>query len=258
MFVMTNLKGLKESKVSMNEITLLDWLICKQLVFGDGYFRQSHKQITDETKISRYTHDKIFENFQKIGFLHVKLTEYNDRSYTSFNVNFSSLSDNLDYFFYEDSEIYNKYLDNCSNINQSEDSFKKKEDKVKPSTTRNLVDEILKYFNSKIDEKKSAIKKISIIQGTRLNILEARLKQYSIEQVKEAINNAVTSSFLNGDNKNGWTLSFDWLIKPNNFPKVLEGNYNYNKINKKENENRKTNRNSIDFEATKASDYTEF
>jgi len=30
---------------------------------------------------------------------------------------------------------------------------------------------------------------------------------------------------LKGQNNKGWTITFDWFIKPNNFIKVLEGNY---------------------------------
>ena len=33
------------------------------------------------------------------------------------------------------------------------------------------------------------------------------------------------SSFLKGQNNKNWTITFDWLIKPSNFIKVLEGNY---------------------------------
>ncbi|MBQ7644355.1 MAG: hypothetical protein IJS84_04960, partial [Spirochaetales bacterium] len=33
------------------------------------------------------------------------------------------------------------------------------------------------------------------------------------------------SSFLIGQNKTSWMVTFDWFVKPNNFPKVLEGNY---------------------------------
>ena len=33
------------------------------------------------------------------------------------------------------------------------------------------------------------------------------------------------SAFLTGDNKRGWKASFDWLMKPSNMAKVLEGNY---------------------------------
>ena len=29
--------------------------------------------------------------------------------------------------------------------------------------------------------------------------------------------------------KNDWIITFDWFVKPSNFPKVLEGNYNRRK-----------------------------
>lgn len=55
--------------------------------------------------------------------------------------------------------------------------------------------------------------------------LVARLKEYSEEDVLTAIRNCRDSRFLRGYNAKGWVITFDWLIKPNNFPKVLEGNY---------------------------------
>lgn len=33
------------------------------------------------------------------------------------------------------------------------------------------------------------------------------------------------SEFLKGKNERHWTATFDWLMKPNNMTKVLEGNY---------------------------------
>ena len=69
-------------------------------------------------------------------------------------------------------------------------------------------------------------KLISIKSGTtRYKLLQARLKDYGLDKVLEAIDNINNSSFLKGQNNKGWTISFEWLIKPNNFIKVLEGNY---------------------------------
>lgn len=65
-----------------------------------------------------------------------------------------------------------------------------------------------------------------IASGTeRYNLLNKRIKDYGIDRVLEAIENVRKSSFLMGGGKNGWTATFDWFIKPNNFPKVLDGNY---------------------------------
>ena len=55
--------------------------------------------------------------------------------------------------------------------------------------------------------------------------MKNRIREYGIDDVLKAIENVKGSSFLRGDNKNGWTITFDWFVKPNNFPKVLEGQY---------------------------------
>lgn len=71
------------------------------------------------------------------------------------------------------------------------------------------------------------IKGIQIITPNtkRYEWLNARLKQYGEDNVLLAIEKIRQSDFLKGDNKKGWVITFDWFVKPNNFPKVLEGNY---------------------------------
>jgi len=61
---------------------------------------------------------------------------------------------------------------------------------------------------------------------TRYKQLKARIKTYGLDGVLCAVEKIKTSAFLKGDNPRGWAITFDWFIKPNNFPKVLEGNYN--------------------------------
>lgn len=69
-------------------------------------------------------------------------------------------------------------------------------------------------------------KLVSIKEGTnRYKLLNARIKEYGQDEVLRAIDNIRRSNFLKGQNKQSWTITFDWLIKPNNFLKVLEGNY---------------------------------
>lgn len=59
----------------------------------------------------------------------------------------------------------------------------------------------------------------------RYRLLNARIKEYGLDTVLEAIENIRYSRFLKGQNNKNWTITFDWLIKPNNFIKVFEGNY---------------------------------
>ncbi len=69
-------------------------------------------------------------------------------------------------------------------------------------------------------------KLISIKKGTtRYKLLQARLKEYGQDKILQAIDNINYSNFLKGQNNKSWTITFDWLVKPNNFIKVLEGNY---------------------------------
>lgn len=65
-----------------------------------------------------------------------------------------------------------------------------------------------------------------IVQGKdRDRLLKARIKEYGVDSILHAVDNVRKSDFLLGRNKNGWTITFDWFIRPNNFPKVLDGNY---------------------------------
>ena len=60
----------------------------------------------------------------------------------------------------------------------------------------------------------------------RYQLLKGRIREYGIDEVLNAINNVRNSDFLRGENNRGWMITFDWFVKPNNFAKVLEGNYN--------------------------------
>ena len=56
-------------------------------------------------------------------------------------------------------------------------------------------------------------------------MLRARVNEYGAEAVLNAIERIRKSSFLRGQNKQGWMITFDWFVRPNNFIKVLDGNY---------------------------------
>lgn len=71
------------------------------------------------------------------------------------------------------------------------------------------------------------IKTISkLTYGTqRYDWLVARIKQYGIDEVIKAVDRIKKSSFLQGQTKTQWTITFDWFVRPNNFCKVMDGNY---------------------------------
>lgn len=58
----------------------------------------------------------------------------------------------------------------------------------------------------------------------RYSLIQARINQYGLEKVVDAIKSIDQSDFLKGY-KTDFRVTFDWFIKPNNFLKVMEGNY---------------------------------
>ena len=93
------------------------------------------------------------------------------------------------------------------------------------------VEQFAKKHQTIVDEWNSltdvGIKPIrGITEGSqRDNWLKTRIRQYGEDAIIDAIKEIRDSSFLQGNNRQGWMITFDWFIRPNNFPKVLEGNY---------------------------------
>lgn len=64
------------------------------------------------------------------------------------------------------------------------------------------------------------------IENNRRKMVKARIRTYGKDVFAEAILKACTSDFLA---RQQW-FSFDWLICPNNFDKVISGNYDNKSI----------------------------
>lgn len=64
----------------------------------------------------------------------------------------------------------------------------------------------------------------------RYNMLKARINEHGLDTVIKAMKSIDQSKFLKGY-VSDFRITIDWFIKPNNFIKVLEGNYNDKKQN---------------------------
>ena len=86
-------------------------------------------------------------------------------------------------------------------------------------------DEIISFFNQQMKGK--GIQQVAIITSERRQAFERLMSQTGVnkDSVKQAIKNAAESDFLNGKGPKGWVASFDWMMIPQNFQKVLENNY---------------------------------
>ncbi len=67
--------------------------------------------------------------------------------------------------------------------------------------------------------------RVRAISESRKKAINARLRNHSIEEVKEVFERAEHSAFLKGNNQRNWSANFDWLMNDTNFCKVLDGNY---------------------------------
>lgn len=85
-----------------------------------------------------------------------------------------------------------------------------------------LVEEVVQLYNSIC----VSFPKVQKISERRKTAIKARLKEFTIDEIKKAFENAENSSFLKGENNRGWRADFDWLMNENKLAKTLEGIYN--------------------------------
>lgn len=116
---------------------------------------------------------------------------------------------------------------NVSSNTQSKEEKSREDIIVSKDTIRQTdVQRCVEAWNSLSD---CGIKSISKMTSSskRYQSLVARIKEYGVEDVLSAIDKIRDSKFLQGrtGSKRAWVITFDWFVLPNNFPKVLEGNY---------------------------------
>ena len=120
-------------------------------------------------------------------------------------------------------EVYNKELDKKELDNKEKEIEEENDLIVSKDTIRQTdVQRIITEWNS-LEE--FGINPVKRMTPKREQAVKARIRQNCVEDILEAIENIRHSSFLQGQNKEGWMITFDWFLKPGNFAKVFEGNY---------------------------------
>ena len=91
----------------------------------------------------------------------------------------------------------------------------------KKMCSKEHIKEIVDAWNSIFAN--TDVPKVTVVKSGSLRekAINARLKDNSKEDIINAMHSAAHSSFLTSSS---W-FSFDWFMKPNNFVKVIEGNY---------------------------------
>ena len=157
-------------------------------------------------------------------------TNVHERSRTcenNTNVHERSPYDNDNDNEYDNDNDVSKETDN--NIPSKEGLSISENPKVDPARRCAKIDfaAIKAYWNTKHDQSGSAMRRLTLMSDQRKSNVRARIREYGgdVQKVYKAIDKAMSSDFMNGKNGKGWVASFDWMMCPTNFPKVLEGNY---------------------------------
>lgn len=95
-----------------------------------------------------------------------------------------------------------------------------------PADPKIDFEKIKGLWNDEAHKNHSLMPTLRSMQKQRQKQIAARIREYGEEVFFDAMKKAVASDFLNGKNRRGWIASFDWFVKPTNFAKVVDGNYN--------------------------------
>lgn len=123
-------------------------------------------------------------------------------------------------------DIRDKILDNRDKENRDEDieirgSLSDSDESDCRASAQRIVDEWNKLpIESKVQRMSPDSK--------RAKGLRARIREYGEETVLKAVSMVYDSDFLLGK-KTDFQITFDWFVAPNNFAKVIGGNYNNRK-----------------------------
>lgn len=161
-----------------------------------------------------------------------KSTKDHERAQSCTNVNErlrKSTKDHVLHLSDSDSDSDSDVTKVTDNIPSKEGSSISENPKVDPARRCAKIDfaAIKEYWNTKHDQSGSTMRRLTLMSDQRKSNVRARIREYGgdVQKVYKAIDKAMASDFMNGKNGKGWVASFDWMMCPSNFPKVLEGNY---------------------------------
>ena len=135
--------------------------------------------------------------------------------------------------------VENPLVENRTLLNTNKTKYS-----YKPNTKSNNLrgdEDFKKKVISEWNSLDKNIPKIKTLNSStdRYKMLKARINEHGLDKVLEAIRSIGNSQFLQGY-RASFVITFDWFIRPNNFVKVLEGNYTdkQSQAPKREQENR--------------------
>lgn len=86
---------------------------------------------------------------------------------------------------------------------------------------RTNYQEVVDLWNETVKD----LAKVTRLSDGRKKVIKTRLKDGGIEQMRIVFNKVQESDYLNGRTGNSWQATFDWVLKAENWVKVIDGNY---------------------------------
>ena len=207
-------------------------------------FTHANNFICGELNISVRQLSRIRSRLKKVGLIDYKLGVHK-KSMTEYNILGINVN-NTDIVESDTHEVSTSGSKNVpSSVQQSDDKVLKKgrkmstiirqrkdKDKDKdikePNGSSSSGDDQSPSFKKIVQEYNlicTRLPKATTFSKSRKKSVGARLTEHGYDKVMKMLQLASESDFLAGCNQNEWSANIDWLFRPTNFVKVLEGNY---------------------------------
>lgn len=75
---------------------------------------------------------------------------------------------------------------------------------------------------------------VTVMTEKRKAAVRARIGEHGMDSIAKVFDSIAVSGFLKGHNNHNWKADFDWVFRPTNYVKILEGNYTKTGYGRKE------------------------
>lgn len=221
--------------LSPTEKLLFIYLITNEKTNMLGIYESSIKKISFETGIDKPTIEKALKGFETLGKVKrignwIVLVNYMKHQNYNLNMKKSAIdaynslpkelkNSKIDVSKNNPSEGFETLLNHYGMVRKIEYEYEEEyEEEIKDSLID--FDKFVSFFNSLEN-----LPRINTLTPKRKKSLKARIKDHGKDDVVKAFKAANTNKFTSGNNSTGWKANFDWIVKPDNMLKLLEGNY---------------------------------
>ena len=211
----------------MNEL-VINGFICllsykgERFIYLPNFTRHQviNKPNYEDLNIPKYLIDKIKDN------IHLLITEQSRNTTVSFTEQYVTKIE------VEREEEYPPYNSPQGEVSPSGNN---ESDKI---NYNGLMDTFNKMFEGRLT-------KVTAMTEKRKKAVKVRAAEYGKEAIMAVFNNVSQSAFLLGHNNQNWHCDFDWIFRPTNFIKILEGNYNGERLSKNQQDSEQRKRDSV-------------